>query len=267
MLQGARWLRSLGGPDSQPAIVPPLSRRPIAFPSRADGPYGLAVHSDRGLRVGAVFTVGPGEAVRFDCSADSNPPNVYSWMRRGDNSTQVIEHGPRLEVAPGSLGRSTDYVCCAYNNVTGRRGEARVTVVITSLGLEKISGKGTSSLAVLTGLSLFLIVAVSLLLAWQKWRPHTDSGRRLGGRPDAEYRAAQTRSGDPRGPRRSCSGHEDAPDDFGIYEFVTFPEPATVPRMPGGGSEQGPGQEVRGTIYEVIRHIPGQEQRGRAEEV
>lgn len=91
-----------------------------------------------------MFTVDLGEAVRFDCSADSNPPNIYSWIQRDDNSTQVIEHGPHLEVASKHLGRSTDYTCCAYNNVTGRRGEARFTVIITSLGKSPWAGEGRS---------------------------------------------------------------------------------------------------------------------------
>ncbi|XP_043834652.1 HEPACAM family member 2 [Dromiciops gliroides] len=221
------------------------------------GPYGLTVNSDRGLRVGEVFTVDLGEAVRFDCSADSNPPNVYSWLQRQDNSTQVIEHGPRLEVASGSLGRSADYTCCAYNNITGRRGEARFTVIITSLGLERVTSKGKSSLAIITGISVFLIVAMSSLFLWKKCQPYKTIRQKLAGRSESDYRKAQT-----------FSGHEDALADFGIYEFVAFPEPSTAPRMPSGpicGSEQGPRQEVHGTIYEVIQHIPGQEQQGHPE--
>ncbi|XP_036595238.1 HEPACAM family member 2 [Trichosurus vulpecula] len=221
------------------------------------GPYGLTVNSDRGLRVGEVFTVDLGEAVRFDCSADSNPPNVYSWIQRDDNSTQVIEHGPHLEVASEHLGRSTDYTCCAYNNVTGRRGEARFTVIITSLGLEKVTSKGKSSLAIITGISVFLIVAMSSLFLWKKCRPYKSIHPTQVGRPESEYRKAQT-----------FSGHEDALADFGIYEFVAFPEPSTAPRIPSRpicGSEWGPRQEIQGTIYEVIQHIPGQEQQDRPE--
>ncbi|XP_074055463.1 HEPACAM family member 2 [Macrotis lagotis] len=223
------------------------------------GPYALTVNSDRGLRVGQVFTIDLGEAVRFDCSADSNPPNIYSWIQQGDNSTQVIEHGPHLQVTSDSLGQSTDYMCCAYNNITGRRGEARFTVIITSLGLENVTSKAKSSLAIITGISVFLIVAMSSLFLWKKCQPYKTIRQKLTGRPESEY-----------GKARTFSGHEDALTDFGIYEFVAFPDPSTAPRMasrPVCSSRQSPGQEVHGTIYEVIRHIPGQEQQGWPEEV
>lgn len=85
--------------------------------------------------MGEVFTVDLGEAILFDCSADSYPPNTYSWIQRSDNTTYVIKHGPRLEVTSEKVAQKTaDYVCCAYNNMTGRRDEARFTVIITSVG-------------------------------------------------------------------------------------------------------------------------------------
>lgn len=85
--------------------------------------------------MGEVFTVDLGEAILFDCSADSYPPNTYSWIRRSDNTTHVIKHGPRLEVASEKVAqKTTDYMCCAYNNITGRRDETRFTVIITSIG-------------------------------------------------------------------------------------------------------------------------------------
>ena len=105
------------------------------FSINADGPYGLRVNSDRGLKVGEVFTVDIGEAILFDCSADSYPPNTYSWIQRTNNATYVIKHGPRLEVASEKIAqKTTDYMCCAYNNITGRRDETHFTVIITSVG-------------------------------------------------------------------------------------------------------------------------------------
>lgn len=101
----------------------------------ADGPYGLRVKSDKGLNVGAVFTVDIGEAILFDCSADSNPPNTYSWIQRDDNTTQVIKYGPHLEVVSDKVSQKTiDYMCLAFNNVTGKRDETHFTVIITSAG-------------------------------------------------------------------------------------------------------------------------------------
>lgn len=101
----------------------------------ADGPYGLRVKSDKGLNIGAVFTVDMGEVILFDCSADSNPPNTYSWIQRADNTTQVIKYGPHLEVVSDKVAQKTiDYMCCAFNNVTGKQDETHFTVVITSVG-------------------------------------------------------------------------------------------------------------------------------------
>lgn len=112
------------------------------FSINADGPYGLQVNSDKGLKVGEVFTVDIGEAILFYCSADSYPPNTYSWIQRTDNTTYIIKHGPHLEVTSEKVAqKTTDYVCRAYNNVTGRRDEAHFTVIITSVGKCDIKGK------------------------------------------------------------------------------------------------------------------------------
>ncbi|KAF2983505.1 hypothetical protein EK904_005698 [Melospiza melodia maxima] len=167
----------------------------IIAPTIYYGPYGLRVKSDKGLNIGAVFTVDVGQVVLFDCSADSNPPNTYSWIQRDDNSTQVIKYGPHLEVVSDKVAQKTvDYMCCAFNNVTGKRDETHFTVVVTSVGknhiiknkelntvliffvtgLEKLAqkGKSLSSLAVITGISLFLILAMAFLFLWKKYQPH-----------------------------------------------------------------------------------------------
>ncbi|XP_047609478.1 HEPACAM family member 2 isoform X7 [Phacochoerus africanus] len=220
-----------------------------------DGPYGLRVNSDKGLKVGEVFTVDIGEAILFDCSADSYPPNTYSWIQKTDNTTYVIKHGPHLEVASEKIAqKTTDYMCCAYNNVTGRRDEAHFTVIITSVGIEKLAqkGKSLSPLASITGISLFLILSMGLLLLWKKYQPYKVIKQKLEGRPETEYRKPQT-----------FSGHEDALDDFGIYEFVAFPDASGVPRMPTRSTQASdgvPGQDLHSTIYEVIQHIPAQQQ-------
>lgn len=225
----------------------------IIIPTIYYGPYGLRVNSDKGLKVGEVFTVDSGEAVLFDCSADSYPPNTYSWIRRTDNSTYVIKYGPHLEVASEKVAQKTiDYMCCAYNNVTGRQDETHFTVIITSTGLEKLlqKGKSLSPLASITGISLFLIISMSLLFLWKKYQPYKVITQKLRGRPEEEYRKAQT-----------FSGHEDALDDFGIYEFVAFPDASGVPRMSSRSipvSDGLSGQELNSTIYEVIQHIPAQ---------
>nr|XP_060488443.1 HEPACAM family member 2 isoform X1 [Panthera onca]XP_060488444.1 HEPACAM family member 2 isoform X2 [Panthera onca] len=226
----------------------------IIMPTIYYGPYGLQVNSDKGLKVGEVFTVDIGEAILFYCSADSYPPNTYSWIRRTDNTTYVIKHGPCLEVTSEKVAQKpTDYVCCAYNNVTGRRDEAHFTVIITSVGLEKLAqkGKSLSPLASITGISLFLIISMCLLFLWKKYQPYKVIKQKLEGRPETEYRKAQT-----------FSGHEDALEDFGIYEFVAFPDAAGVLRMPSRSvpaADGVSGQDLNSTIYEVIQHIPAQQ--------
>ncbi|XP_021483199.1 HEPACAM family member 2 isoform X1 [Meriones unguiculatus] len=227
----------------------------IIMPTIYYGPYGLQVNSDKGLKVGEVFTVDLGEAVLFDCSADSYPPNTYSWIRRSDNTTHVIKHGPRLEVASEKVAqKTTDYVCCAYNNITGKQDETRFTIIITSIGLEKLAqkGKSLSPLASITGISLFLIISMCLLFLWKKYQPYKAIKQKLEGRPESEYRKAQT-----------FSGHEDALGDFGIYEFVTFPDASGVLRMPSRSIPVSDGvtrPDFHGTIYEVIQHMPVQQQ-------
>ncbi|XP_038627506.1 HEPACAM family member 2 [Tachyglossus aculeatus] len=222
------------------------------------GPSSPRVSSDKGLRAGAVFTVGPGEAVLFHCSADSNPPNAYSWVLRTANTTTLIQHGPHLHVAPGAkasddhrwAAQALDYMCCAYNNVTGRQSETRFTVIVTAAGVEKLqqTGKSLSSLAVISGISLFLVFSVGLLFLWRKFQPHKVIQQTLGRRPEADYRKAQTHS-----------GHEDALDDFGIYEFVAFPDPPGLLRVTSRSlpsSDRACGSEMPTTIYEVIQRLP-----------
>ncbi|KAM5255511.1 HEPACAM family member 2 isoform 2-T2 [Ctenodactylus gundi] len=219
------------------------------------GPYGLRVNSDKGLKVGEVFTVDLGEAILFDCSADSYPPNTYSWIQNTENATYVIKHGPHLEVVSEKVAqKTTDYVCCAYNNVTGRQDETRFTVIITSVGLEKLAQKGESlsPLASITGISVFLITSMCLLFLWKRYQPYRVIKRKLEARPDTQYRKAQT-----------CSGHEDALDDFGIYEFVAFPDASGVSRVPSRAtpaSDRVSGQDLHSTIYEVIQQVPAQQQ-------
>lgn len=71
-------------------------------------------------------------------------------------------------------------------------------------------------------------------------------------RPEADYRKAQT-----------FSGHESALDDFGIYEFVAIPDHASGSRVssqPVHTSDSASGQDMLSTVYEVIQHIPNQQQ-------
>lgn len=101
----------------------------------ADGPYGLTVNSEKGQKIGKVFTFDKGEAVQIYCSADSNPPNNYSWIQKSENSTHVITQGRYLEVASEKVTqKAEEYRCSAYNSMTGKRDETGVFVVIIPNG-------------------------------------------------------------------------------------------------------------------------------------
>nr|XP_056713785.1 HEPACAM family member 2 [Euleptes europaea] len=224
----------------------------MIMPTIYYGPYGLTVNSEKGQKIGKVFTFDKGEAVQFYCSADSNPPNNYSWIRKAENSTHVITYGRYLEVASEKVTqKAEEYRCSAYNNMTGKRDEMGVFVVIIPIGSAKMTQKGKylSPLAIITGISLFVIVSMFLLLLWKRFQPHKVIKRKLQSRPETDYRKAQ-----------SISGHENALDDFGIYEFVAFPDPTGISRV-SSQSDSGSHvqcQDFHGTVYEIIGQIPEQ---------
>ncbi|XP_069504566.1 HEPACAM family member 2 [Ambystoma mexicanum] len=221
--------------------VSEMESEPIT-PTIYYGPYGLTVNSDKGLKVGEVFTADVGEAILFHCSADSNPPNVYSWIRRGGNTTHIVKHGPHFEVVSDKVARkTTDYMCRAYNNVTGKGDETQFTVIITSIGQEKLMQKESSlsPLAAITAVSLFVIISMSLLFIWKKYQPHKVLQRKLDSRPSVEHKKLHISP-------HILSGHEDALGDFGIYEFVAQPDSSLIRRA----------QDIPSTVYEVIQHVP-----------
>uniref|UniRef100_A0A8D2LMU7 HEPACAM family member 2 n=1 Tax=Varanus komodoensis TaxID=61221 RepID=A0A8D2LMU7_VARKO len=188
----------------------------VITPTIYYGPYGLTINTDKGQKVGRVFTLDKGEAVQLYCSADSNPPNIYLWIRKTENSTHPIKYGSSLEVASEMVTQKTEeYTCSAYNNMTENQIETNILVIIVPKGLEQLSQKGNylSVLGLITGISLFLIVSICILTLWKRFQPHK-------GMPEADYRKAQT-----------ISGHENALDDFGIYEFVAFPDPTGISRV------------------------------------
>uniref|UniRef100_A0ACB8FV89 HEPACAM member 2 n=1 Tax=Sphaerodactylus townsendi TaxID=933632 RepID=A0ACB8FV89_9SAUR len=225
----------------------------VIIPTIYYGPYGLTVNSEKGHKIGKVFTFDKGEAVQFYCSADSNPPNNYSWIRKAENSTRVITYGRYLEVASEKVTqKAEEYRCSVYNNMTGKRDETGVFVVIIPIGLAKMTQKENflSPLAIITGISLFLIISIFLVILWTRFQPHKVIQWKLQSRPEMDYRKAQ-----------SISGHEDALDDFGIYEFVAFPDSTGISRV-SSQSDSGPDvqfQDFHGTVYEIIRQIPEQQ--------
>lgn len=215
------------------------------------GPYDLTVNSDKGQK-GELFTVDIGEVILLFCSADSNPPNNYSWFQRLNNETVVITRGPHFEIKPDNAAQKTaEYVCCAYNNITGRKDETQFTLVVTPRGQEKLSQKGTSlpSLAVITAVSLFVIVSITIKFLWKRCRPHKVIKQKLYSGTQSDYVRTQT-----------FSGHEDAMNDFGIYEFVALPgssEPSKVTsNKTVSSTSSAQCHDTHTTIYEVISHVP-----------
>ncbi|KAK2921194.1 HEPACAM family member 2 [Channa argus] len=212
------------------------------------GPYNLEVNSVQGLRTGEVFTINPGELVFFECQADSNPPNSYVWISKSRNSTQVITEGPRLEVLSYRLAHAEEYMCRAFNNVTLKQDEAQFTLVVASLGTgkEKHTAEGTSvsPLAAITVCSLFVIGCMLLFFLRRSCHPKRVL-MSMYNRPLSEQKKP---------PR---SGHEDATEDFGIYEFVSIPgkmESAQASCRSLARLESV--QDMHTTIYDVIRHVP-----------
>lgn len=210
------------------------------------GPYNLEVNSGQGLRTGEVFTINPGELVFFECQADSNPPNSYVWISKSRNTTQVITEGPRLEVRSYRLAQAEEYLCRAFNNVTQKQDETQFTLVVASLGTEKHTQEGStvSPLAAITVCSLFIIGCMLLFFIRRTCHPKRVL-MNFYNRPLSEQK------------RPHRSGHEDATEDFGIYEFVSIPgkmESAQASCRSLARLESV--QDMHTTIYDVIRHVP-----------
>ncbi|KAM8967898.1 HEPACAM family member 2 [Pelodytes ibericus] len=235
-------------------VISELESKAIA-PIIYYGPYGLTVSSDKGRKVGEVFTVNIGEPVQFDCSADSNPPITSEWIQRTENTTEIINKGPYFKVLSYKAGQRTmDYMCRAYNNITRKLDETQFTVIITSIDHQKLlqNENSLSPLAAITGVSLFLILCICLLFVWKKYQLHKAIRWKIQERrPSTEYRRTQI-----------FSGHEDALNDFGIYEFVALPDPSFPLRVPSSKSASvsnaSQAHDTNCTVYEVIRHVPEQ---------
>ncbi|KAM4029466.1 HEPACAM family member 2 [Anomaloglossus baeobatrachus] len=217
------------------------------------GPYGLRVISDKGFKVGEVFTISNGESVRFDCSADSNPPNTCAWIQRGNNSTEIVNYGPYFKLLSEKVRQKTvDYLCRAYNNITGKGEETQFTVIITPIDPEKLSliPSSLSPLAAITGVSLFVIFSICFIFVWKKYQLHRAIQWKLQPRrPSTEYRRTPI-----------YSGHEDAINDFGIYEFVSLPDSTAPHRVITPSSNSLQIHDINGTVYEVIQFVPEQMQ-------
>ncbi|KAK5855216.1 hypothetical protein PBY51_005341 [Eleginops maclovinus] len=212
------------------------------------GPYNLGVNSDQGLRTGEVFTINPGELIFFECQADSNPPNSYVWISKSHNTTVVIAEGPRLEMRSYRLAQAEEYLCRAFNNVTQKQDEAQFTLVVASLGTGKEKhtqeGNSFSPLAAIVVSSLFIIGSILLFYLRKTCNPKRVL-MSIYNRPLSEQK------------RPHRSGHEDATEDFGIYEFVSIPgkmESAQASCRSLARLESV--QDIHTTIYDVIRHVP-----------
>ncbi|RVE66961.1 hypothetical protein OJAV_G00112480 [Oryzias javanicus] len=212
------------------------------------GPYNLEVNSGQGLRTGGVFTINPGELVFFECQADSNPPNSFVWISKRHNETQIITEGPRLEFLSYRLAQAEDYLCRAFNNVTKKQDEAQFTLVVAGLGTG--SGKRTqeggsvSPLAAISVCCLFIIACMLLFFLRRTCHPKRVL-MSIYNRPFSQQ------------DRPHRSGHEDATEDFGIYEFVSIPGKMDSTQASCRSlSHFESSQDLHTTIYDVIRHVP-----------
>ncbi|XP_017275775.1 HEPACAM family member 2 [Kryptolebias marmoratus] len=211
------------------------------------GPYNLEVNSGQGLRTGEVFTINPGELVFFECRADSNPPNSYVWIK-SHNKTEVISEGPRLEVQLYRLAQAEEYLCRAFNNVTQKQDETQFTLVVASLGTGKekhTQNEGSMSpLAAIIVCSLFIIGCMLLVFLRRTCHPKRVI-MSIYNKPFSEQK------------RPHRSGHEDATEDFGIYEFVSVAgKMESTQASCRSLARLELGQDMHTTIYDVIRHVP-----------
>ncbi|XP_004646312.2 HEPACAM family member 2 [Octodon degus] len=227
---------------------------------------------------GAVEYVGN---MTLTCQVEGGTRLVYQWLKNGKpvRTSVTYSFSPQnntLHIAPVTKEDVGNYSCLVKNPVSEMESEIvtptiyskpyflKIKDAVSNLvhyrtsytiqRLEKFAqkAKSLSPLAVITGISLFLIVSMCFLFIWKKYHPYRVIKQKLEGRPDTEYRKAQT-----------FSGHEDALDDFGIYEFVAFPDASGVCRMPSRpvpSPDAVSGQDVQSTIYEVIQHIPAQQE-------
>ncbi|XP_011479128.2 HEPACAM family member 2 [Oryzias latipes] len=212
------------------------------------GPYNLEVNTDQGLRTGGVFTINPGELVFFECQADSNPPNSYVWISKRHNETQIITEGPRLEVLSYRLAQAEDYLCRAFNNVTKKQDEAQFTLVVARFGTDRgkqIQEAGSVlPLAAISVCCLFIIACMLLFFVRRTCHPKRVL-MSIYNRPFSQQ------------DRPHRSGHEDATEDFGIYEFVSLPGKMDSTQASCRSlSHFESGQDSHTTIYDVIRHVP-----------
>ncbi|XP_052388584.1 HEPACAM family member 2 [Carassius gibelio] len=212
------------------------------------GPYNLAVNSDQGLKTAGVFMVNPEELAFFECIADSNPPNTCIWISKTKNSTEVLMTGPRFEVKPYELPQGKEFLCRAFNNMTKKQDETKFTLVMASLdrGKAKYSQEGSvlSSMAFITISSVLIIVCMMFVLLRKSCHPRRMI-KTIFRRPVTEQR----------GLRRS--GHEDATEDFGIYEFVSVPgKMESTQASCRSLTRLDSVKDLHTTIYDVIKHVP-----------
>ncbi|XP_057210220.1 HEPACAM family member 2 [Triplophysa rosa] len=212
------------------------------------GPYNLEVNSEQGLKTGGVFTVNPGELVFFDCLADSNPPNSCVWISKTSNGTEIIMTGTRFEVTSYELAQAKEFWCRAFNNVTKKQDETKFSLVVARLGKGREKhiqeGGALSSLTFITISSVVIIVCMMFVLIRKSCHP-----RRM---MNTIYRRPMTEQ---RGLHRS--GHEDATEDFGIYEFVSVPgKMESTQASCRSLARLDSVKDLHTTIYDVIRHVP-----------
>ncbi|XP_013925615.1 PREDICTED: HEPACAM family member 2 isoform X3 [Thamnophis sirtalis] len=238
-------------------VTNPISamKSDVFMPTIFYGPYGITINTAEGQKVGKVFTLDKGDAVQLYCSADSNPPNIYSWILKSNNSMYPLQYGRLLEIASEEVTQKTEYICTAYNNMTGTYDETHILVIVIPKGLDQPAQKGKhlSPLAVITGISVFLTVAICIFLLWKRFQPHKALQRKLRRRAPrikARYRKGQ-----------SVTGHQSAGDDFGVYEFIEYTSSRGTPWPPRrrGAADSDVGQSQNTvTIYDVVQHVPEQ---------
>lgn len=67
-----------------------------------------------------------GDNLTLSCNASSNPPSHYKWFFNGS----VVANTSEYFISHLTTNMTGDYICSAYNNITGQNSYARTLLLV-----------------------------------------------------------------------------------------------------------------------------------------
>lgn len=67
-----------------------------------------------------------GDNLTLSCDASSNPPSHYKWFFNGS----VVANTSEYFISHLSINMTGEYICSAYNNITGQNRDARTLLLV-----------------------------------------------------------------------------------------------------------------------------------------